>query len=314
MARRVTPKMSKRQISKPTISKPLARALSPKHAVLAGMPVSLVIAALLTAAVLTAQTPDTWEKLHSQLLAKADANAHGYSHVGFNPEIMSIPGKPFTASRTFTDRSKQDGSDSELTAECIIARDSKGRVHYEMPFEKARKGQLVIAGISVQLYDPVEHTLTRYELSPDRSLPAEPIAQVRKLKLMSELSKPLAETPQQHSEQDSQASDPPPETAAPSKPGPQVPVFVPTPDETGLQSFDGVAVAVHRVVMKTGPKHQFLHVRESDFSPEYAVDMRRVDVREPSGETVVETKNIVNGQPDAWLFQIPPGFEVRSEK
>jgi hypothetical protein len=61
-----------------------------------------------------------------------------------------------------------------------------GRIHYEMPFESVEKGKLGIGGFDIQIYDPVAHTLSRYFAKADHSLPSEPTAEVRDLKLMSE--------------------------------------------------------------------------------------------------------------------------------
>jgi hypothetical protein len=52
-------------------------------------------------------------------------------------------------------------------------------------------------------------------------------------------------------------------------------------------------------------------IRENWLSPEYALDMRQVVLRETIGQEKVETRDIVPGEPDPALFQIPPGYITR---
>ena len=87
------------------------------------------LAVLLVTAV-TAQTTGSYEKVHSSLMAQAEANAHGYGQVGFSPEILAIPQKPFTATRTYSYQRTENGKNvgERVTAECTIARDDKGRI------------------------------------------------------------------------------------------------------------------------------------------------------------------------------------------
>lgn len=134
--------------------------------------------AVLSVSALTAQTNGSWEKVDSSLMGQAVANAHGRANVSFFPAIISIRNKPFTATRTYSDQSMENGENvgDPITAEWTIARDDKGRVHYEMAFESMEKGKLVIGGFDIQIYDPVAHTLTRYFAKADHSLPSEPTA------------------------------------------------------------------------------------------------------------------------------------------
>src|ERR1700722_15432604 len=98
---------------------------------------------------LLAQTGGAWNKAFSAAAAQGFADAHGYAGVGFAPALISIPGKPFTATRTYTDKRKDADGVHEfppLSADFTIARDDKGRIHYEMAFEQVRNGKLVIGG------------------------------------------------------------------------------------------------------------------------------------------------------------------------
>jgi hypothetical protein len=46
----------------------------------------------------------------------------------------------------------------------------------------------VIGGFDIRIYDPVAQTITRYFTDGDHAPPAKPTAEVRKLKLTSEIS------------------------------------------------------------------------------------------------------------------------------
>jgi hypothetical protein len=109
--------------------------------------------AVLSVSALTAQTNGSWEKVYSSLMAQAVANLFGHANVSFSPEIISILQKPFTATRTYRDQRLENGENvgDPITAECTIARDDKGRVHYEMAFESVEKGKLVIGGFDIQI-------------------------------------------------------------------------------------------------------------------------------------------------------------------
>jgi hypothetical protein len=261
-----------------------------------------------------AQTNGTWEKVYSSLMAQAEKNAHGHANVGFSPEIISIQHKPFAATRTYSDERMEDGKTvgDPIRAEWTIARDDKGRIHYEMAFESKEKGQLVIGGFDIQIYDPVAHTLTRYFAKADHSLPTEPKAEVRKLKLMSELTKPLpAAAPKDQGEEIPDASP----ASDPSHPMNKAPApaisIVPTRDDLPVQSVDGIRAVIHRTVLKYGDKQQFVQIQDDWLSPEFAIDMRQVVLRETIGKQTVETKDIVAGDPDPALFEVPAGYVIQ---
>jgi hypothetical protein len=270
-----------------------------------------------------------FDKAFLALMAQEVANGKGHETVGFNPFLITIPNKPFTATRTFSDQRQENGSDvgNPITASWTIARDDKGRVHYEMAFETKKDGRLVIGGFDIQIYDPVAQTLTRYFADGDHAPPAKPTAEVRKLKLMSEISKPIPPPPQPPGENENAepssatssalaAQEPspatPPEKSEPAKPAPVE--FVPTKDNLPPQSIDGIPVVVHRIILKWGDNHQFIHIDEDWLSPDYGIDLRRTTLRESIGIETVETKDIIPGPPDPSLFEIPPAYIVHVEK
>lgn len=69
---------------------------------------SLGWVALLSISSVQAQTTGVWNKAFSEASAKSFANAHGYAGVGFSPAIMSIPDKPFTAKRLYSNQRKEN--------------------------------------------------------------------------------------------------------------------------------------------------------------------------------------------------------------
>ena len=273
------------------------------------------LAVLLVTAV-TAQTTGSYEKVHSSLMAQAEANAHGYGQVGFSPEILAIPQKPFTATRTYSYQRTENGKNvgERVTAECTIARDDKGRIHYEMACEACERKEK-IGGCAVHIYDPVAHTLTRYFARADHSLPSEPKANVRKLALMRELigKSMSAATPKDEGEEN---IDAPPATEEP-KPTNQPPqsavAIVPTKDDLPVQWVDGMPAVIHRTVEKTGDKQQFVLIQDNWFSPDFAMDIRMIVLRE-TGKQTFGTKDIVSGEPDPALFEIPPGYAIQLDR
>jgi hypothetical protein len=222
--------------------------------------------ALLSISSVQAQTTGVWNKAFSEASTKSFANAHGYADVGFSPAIMSIPDKPFTAKRLYSDQRKENVVDAAapITAECTIARDTQGRVHYEMAFEGVQGDQLFIKSIDVEIYDPVSHNVIRYYTNADRSLPSEPIATIRNLRLMGELVKPLPPAPakQEGGGTLTVADATKPESAQTKQPAPPLPViFVPVKDNMPIESIDGIIVVGHRAIMKYGPADAILSHR-----------------------------------------------------
>lgn len=274
---------------------------------------------LLSISSVQAQTTGVWNKAFSEASAKSFASAHGYAGVAFSPAIMPILNKPFTAKRLYSDKRKENDLDAgpPITAQCTIARDTQGRVHYEMAFEGVQGDRLFIKSIDVEIYDPVAHKLIRYYTNADRSLPSEPIATIRNLQLMSELVKPLPPAPAKEEGGDTltvaDATKPQPGQTEQAAPPPPV-IVVPVKDNMPIESIDGIIVVGHRTVMKYGSQMQFFHIAETWFSPDFALDMRNTELRETIGTEIVETKDVVEGEPDPSLFRIPPGYIVRREQ
>ena len=283
-----------------------------------------------------------WERAYTGLMAQDIANASGHANVGFSPAIMSIRGKAFTATRIYTNEWRTKGADAgdPATAEFTIARDEKGRVHYEMPMEGMWKGKHGVAGFDIQIYDPVAHTLTRYIEDADHAAPPGRVATVRKLRLMNEPPKSAKEdsvdgaasgTAQPAADPTGAAVGTPDpvsladQASGPSSPAQSVPAksalmqpppvkFIPTKDNLPVQSVDGLSAVVHRVILKYGPNQQYFQIEENWLSPEYGMDLRRIVLRETINEETIETKNIIPGAPDPALFKVPAGYNIRREE
>lgn len=285
----------------------------------------LLTLALVSTLPACAQQPGAWEKVYSALMALDTANAHGHATPGFDPAIMAIPGKPFTAKRTFTDQRLLNGVavGDPVTAEFTIARDSYGRVHYEMAFESSRAGKDAIGGLDIQINDPIAHRLIRYFANADHSRPPQPIAEIRKLELMSVISKPLPPSPPPQESTDDASSAPamsnvPDASSSDKAPAPAQKVqasdsiqFLPTKDNLPVQSIDGIKVVIHRTILKYGPKQQMFQIQENWLSPEFALDMREIILRETIGKQTIETRDIIEGEPDPSLFAIPAGYVAK---
>jgi len=137
-----------------------------------------------------------WNRAQAQDVANAD----GYANIGFAPPLMSIRGKPFTATRVWRQVLTLHGQKSEenvqtLSAELTIARDSRGRIHTEMAFQEGSSRSPV--KLDIYIYDPVAHTLYRYFTTPDYALPAKPEARLTHMQPMSELIQPIQPTENQ---------------------------------------------------------------------------------------------------------------------
>jgi hypothetical protein len=175
----------------------------------------------------------------NQAQARDTANANGYANMGFAPPLMSIRGKPFTATRVWTDELVLAGQNSEenirtLSAELTIARDSKGRIHTEMAFRDGLNSSPV--KLDVYIYDPVAHTVYRYFTTPDRALPAKPEARLTHLQRMSELTEPIQSTEDQNmaarpEREPENANNNANDKARDSKASAKQPVFSPEPEK-----------------------------------------------------------------------------------
>jgi hypothetical protein len=269
--------------------------------------------------------------------------------MGFAPDLMSVRKKPFTATRMWREEWTVPGGRGteervlSLSAELVIARDSKGRIHTEMAFQDGAKHAPV--KLDVYIYDPLAHTVYRYFTTPDHALPAKSQAHLTHLQLMSELSRPIEESKDEEMNEPSQyVPERPEDKVQQPKPSEKQPVFsaerekAPPPDledlkrnsETGRQmkepdpapafpltddlgekEIQGIRAWGFRQVMTYGKSKQEFLIQDQWFSPVYAINVAYNVLRSnPHVTTSYELITLVDGEPDPSLFQLPPGYVV----
>ncbi|HTR65309.1 MAG TPA: hypothetical protein VMH85_06030 [Terriglobales bacterium] len=271
---------------------------------------ALAIIALAGSTLAPAQEASRYMKANLKAGSDDMANARGYINVGFNPDIMSVPGRPFTATRVYSERHVLPGAsasaDSVPSVEVTIARDRMGRVHYEST--TAQGGP-----IGVMIYDPVAHTIAEYSMTSDRGMPDDAVAKITKLTLATDMMGPVAQPDESTDETDAVGSTglqaPPPvkyvTTAAPA-----VAPKLPAPSDLPERSIHGVPALGYRTVQKYGDRQQSFMIQEDWFSPQYAINVRQDVLRQNTLESTVETRDVVPGDPDPDLFRVPGGYVV----
>jgi len=230
------------------------------------------------------------------------SNARGYGNVGFSPNIMSVPGKPFTATRIYTEAGR--------SVQVTIARDSVGRIHYE---SAAPEG----GPIGVIIYDPIAHTLSQYSTTTEGGIADDAQATVTQMGLVSEMthSAPLSADPaspelgDQATESSSAISGSAPAAVAAAPPRPSGPKL-PSPSDLPEQLVNGIAAVGQRSVQKYGDRQQFFMIQEEWFSPEYDINLRQSVWRQNTLDSTVETRDLVAGDPDPDLFRVPGGYSI----
>ena len=222
-------------------------------------------------------------------------NARGYGNVGFSPDIMSIPNKPFTATRVYT----EGGSSVEVT----IARDKVGRVHYE---SAAPLG----GPIGVVIYDPVAHTLSQYSTTRDRGIEDDAVATVTHFGPVGDMvrSAPASGQESMNQESDAAVADLVPAVQA-SASGVSA-SELPSPRDLPRQAVNGIAAVGQRTVQKYGDRQQFFMIQEDWLSPDYALNVKQSVWRQNKLDSTVETKDLVAGDPDPDLFRVPGGYSI----
>lgn len=235
--------------------------------------------------------PGNYQQAWMQTQAIENSYANGYATIGFSPSIFTIPNRAFTALRTCT----VNGRSGEVTVH--IARDRRGRVHYE----SCRSAN----EISVIVSDPVEHAQLRYveyaHPSPRHSLVVKQCSQP----LMRDISHPnfsLNASPQIGSYR----------LASFQQPSPQPPA--PYPDgrfDLGVQNFEGFRSYgerdTHTINASFGVRTISI---ERWFSPDLGLSMLETD--ESSGEPArsVTTHGIQLVDPDPAFFLPPAGYTL----
>jgi|GEM_PF-5706364 len=233
--------------------------------------------------------PPTYEQVLMQTHALEEQYAHGYASIGYSPAIMTIPNRPFTATRTYTEWPENGTPDAPTrTTNFTIARDGAGRVHYE----NSTTPDIVRVTVS----DPIAHTQMRYTLLRRRNAPR--VVDRCTQPLMRDITSELRSTPHVQLA----GYIPPQQTAAQQD----------TKEELGMWTIEGQTafgqlhtweVAASKYPAKTLQEEQW-------FAPDLAINV--LDRKNFSGQpqTSVATHNLILAEPDPALFQIPDGYTV----
>ena len=240
----------------------------------------------------------TYEQARMMVFNQEKAYAHGYASVGYAPDIMTIPGHPFTAQRTYAEWPEDGSPDAPVvTTTVTIARDSAGRIHYE---SSRRPGS-----IDVEISDPVHEVRYRYFIKPGLTgkLSAEECSQP----LMRDITR-------QHG---SLGSAPLPQGAVLEDVSyrPQTSQRYPQTkdqnDELGTRRIEGTLAyggrTQHVVSNQFGRKPMVI---ERWFSPDLALNLWEVNDIAGQNQWSVRTHNILLSEPNASLFLPPPDYSL----
>lgn len=215
----------------------------------------------------------------------------GFTPPGFTPAILSLPGHPFSALRTYT-AWRDVGSRETVyaTTTVTIARDSRGRVHFE---RSVRAGE-----VEVVLSDPVARVVYRYRVGAKAAQGCSQAA-------AGGASAPAA-SEAQPSQPEKSAAPSQVSEAAMRETGGDV-----SSEELGWRDFAGVAAigqrTRHALGSESGARHLLL---EQWFSPELGVVLLQQTSIEGVGSTSELTHEVKLGEPDASLFALPAGYAV----
>ena len=198
--------------------------------------------------------------------------------------IPSLASAPFTATvNTESIRQLGDGTTITLKNHRAIARDNSGRIFQERRLLVPEDGKHESVVTQVEISDPVAHKLYI-------CVPTEHVCQ------LEQFSAP-------------DFAPPPPAGAAPNNPG------GPTREDLGKQSVGGLEVVgtLETGVIESGAignDSPILVKREFWYSPKLGVNLisKRQDPR--FGSQNFEVSDIVLGQPDPKLFELPGRFKV----
>ena len=225
--------------------------------------------------------------------------AAGYATWSFYSSLLMVPDKPFTAQRTFTYTAADKTGKLQPAAEAqtrtfTVARDSQGRIHYEFAGSPGTPA-------SVNIVDPVEHRMLRYEIPVAGGKRGE--AQVCTQPLMSEISRPSTPTERVLGEQ-----------AALLAKAQQAAVPPPLHEELGSKVIEGVQAVGQRessaFALPDGTTRKFSS--ESWFAAELGMNLVDLQANE-QGLRELRTHDVVAGEPDPALFRLPAGYTLAAE-
>jgi hypothetical protein len=198
--------------------------------------------------------------------------------------IPSLPGAPFTATvNTESIRLLGDGTTITLKNHRAIARDNVGRIFQERRLLVPEDGKRELVITQIEISDPVAHKLYI-------CVPRERVCQLEQFSAPDFAPPPAAAT------------------AVNSLGGP-------SREDLGKQTIGGLAAAgtLETGVIESGAignNSPLLVKREFWYSPRLGVNPIRKRLDPRFGTQNFEVSDIVLGQPDAKLFQVPAGFKV----
>ena len=198
--------------------------------------------------------------------------------------IPSLPSAPFTATvNTESIRLLGDGTTITLKNHRAIARDNVGRIFQERRLLVPEGGKRESVITQIEISDPVAHKLYI-------CVPRERVCQLEQFSAPDFAPPPAAATPVN-------------------------PLGGPSREDLGKQTIGGLEAAgtLETGVIESGAignDSPILVKREFWYSPRLGVNLisKRQDPR--FGIQNFEVSDIVLGQPDAKLFQVPPDFKV----
>lgn len=236
----------------------------------------------------------TYEQAWTEAHKVQEAYSRGYATVGYMPAIMTIPQRPFTAQRTYTEWSQNGSPDAPvLTTEVTIARDREGRIHYESS-RSSRE-------INVLISDPVDHFNYRYTIP--RRPAANPKAEQCRQPRMRAITSSVASPSLFHNA--GFARGPQDQTA------PQAPE---RKDDLGTQDFEGVLAYGQRNLQTVSNQFGVRPMTiENWFSPDLGINLMEMHDIAGQNKYSVTTHDLVFAEPDATLFAPPPNYALPAQ-
>lgn len=209
----------------------------------------------------------------------------GTGHHVSGVEVLSIPGKPFSAKDTIDwTRTLEDGSTVTLHLDAFLARDGQGRVYRERHHFVPANSQDAAPLYEIRMYDPVSRTqllcdgrsyrCALYDYKPQTSF--EP-------------------TPEGSYQQETRTL---------------------TRERLGSDAIEGIQVQGTRETWTVssgaiGNERPLVKAREFWYSDELQTNLAVIRTDPIEGKQVIQLSHISRGEPDPHLWDVPIGFTVR---
>jgi len=217
----------------------------------------------------------------------------GRDMIGYEPAIMTIPGRPFIAKRDYKEWTREGGDEHPVHETTVtIARDKRGRIHYE----SSRSSQ----SVDVMISDPVAHIQYRYFVSsrPGADMTAQAcdtrdIADATPAGLPASRLVVASYTAQSVN---------------------QNPLPAEERSELGTRESEGLLLYGQQTVSYTNsPKGMKMLRTERWFSPDLGLNVITVKNFEGQNPFSQTTRDIQFIEPDAALFQVPSTYQLPNE-